>query len=513
MSYAAHKYFFPHHRDQQGYGGLGMFLGAAIIAAIAYFFIYPNTFPKIFVSNKENSQFCRPYLNSDGSVKDDAPTITAPSYDASEVRRGQPYPKINPNEMVPYRLIKSIVPLPSTDLINNFFVEDLHNKTPNEIHCGEYEFNGNKHSHFCQWIHEGLKMDPNFSGAYQYAVMYPAPYSDGNVTDRYIGATDPFNSEVGNDQVFRYGTYHVLFLLHLDEQNKPYTIATTDEGKVFLAFDVYQQVKADDHTKPVETVPDSVLKCIDGDSLNTPFTFQPVIEKSPDKKQEQLGWFVPKQSSLVKSWYSPACKPAINLYPKTDTLVNVKVDIPHGFLTYTNPLYPKGGWSVLAKPSGDLQYLNPTLNDSKGIVNYPTGIFPYLYYEGKINDQSITKPDKGFVEPYNQLSTFFDETLPKLGLNNKEATEFKSYWLKALPKSPYYFIGIIPQSSLDQNEPLTISPKQDTLIRVRLFFQQLDNPIVVTPPSIQTPARSGFTVVDWGAYVKNDKNHPFTCLQ
>jgi len=113
----------------------------------------------------------------------------------------------------------------------------------------------------------------------------------------------------------------------------------------------------------------------------------------------------------------------------------------------------------------------------------------------------------------SNLPSFFDEVLPKLGLNAKESKEFKEYWLKALPKSPYYFIGIMPQEQLNQNEPLTITPKEDTLIRVRLYFEAQDTLTSVQEPTIQTPQRSGFTVVDWGGMVKNDKNHPFTCLQ
>jgi hypothetical protein len=183
-------------------------------------------------------------------------------------------------------------------------------------------------------------------------------------------------------------------------------------------------------------------------------------------------------------------------------------------LTYTDPLYPQNdGWTVLAHPNGDLHYLGSNLSSSKGIVNYPTGIFPYLYYEGKVQDASFIRPSKGFVKQYEQLSMFFDELLPQLGLNAKETREFKTYWLNALPKSSYYFVGIVPQHQLDTDEPLTVTPQQDTLIRVRLYFEPLSTPISVEHPFIQTPKRSGFTVVDWGGMVKRDKDHPFTCLQ
>jgi len=212
-------------------------------------------------------------------------------------------------------------------------------------------------------------------------------------------------------------------------------------------------------------------------------------------------------------WWTPECKPAVYLYPEKETLVNVQVTITNGFLTYTDPRYPSTGWSVFAKPSGELQYLSSNIFDSKGNVNYPTGVFPYLYYEGKVADSVVSKPEKGYVIAYDNLANFFDGLLPELGLNQKESQEFKEYWIKALPKASYYFIGIIPREQLDTNEPLTITPKEDTMIRVRLYFEALEKPKNVNQPEIVTPKRKGFTVVDWGGMVKRDTEHPFTCIQ
>lgn len=236
-------------------------------------------------------------------------------------------------------------------------------------------------------------------------------------------------------------------------------------------------------------------------------------KKAPIQKDTvQLEAFLPFQIPAW-GWWVPECKPAVYLYPEKEQLVNVQVSITDGFLTYTDPLYPKKGWNVLAKPSGQLQYLNNNFVDSKGQVNYGSGIFPYLYYEGKVADTVVKKPEEGYVIAYDNLESVYDELLPKLGLNAKETKEFKMYWLQALPRSPYYFIGLIPQEELNINEPLTITPKEDTMIRVRLYFEALDKPKSVEAPHVQTPTRNGFTVVDWGGMVKADKDHPFTCLQ
>lgn len=197
-------------------------------------------------------------------------------------------------------------------------------------------------------------------------------------------------------------------------------------------------------------------------------------------------------------WWSPECKPAIYLYPEKETRINVKVD-PAGFLTYTDPEYPSGGWQVIAYPDGKISTNGKDYN--------------YLYYESKINDLEIDKPTEGFVVPFNDLSKFYSNLLPSLGLNAKETKDFKDYWEKYLPKSNYYFVGLMDDRSIEKIEPLTVNPKPDSIIRIRFYFEALDEKISVKEPSIITPVRSGYTLVEWGGLVKVDKSHPFTCSQ
>lgn len=197
-------------------------------------------------------------------------------------------------------------------------------------------------------------------------------------------------------------------------------------------------------------------------------------------------------------WWSPECKPAIYLYPTEKTNVSVRVQ-PAGFLTYTNPKYPDNGWQVVAHPDGKI--------DSDG------KIYDYLYYESKIKDSEINKPQDGFVIAFNDLSAFYSKILPKLGLNEKETKDFKTYWEKYLPTSPYYFVGLMDEQSIEKIEPLSINPKPESIIRVRFYFKALDKKISVKEPTIIAPRRTGYTLVEWGGLVKTDLNHPFTCSQ
>jgi hypothetical protein len=211
----------------------------------------------------------------------------------------------------------------------------------------------------------------------------------------------------------------------------------------------------------------------------------------------QLNTF-PVSTLYPWGWWSPECKPAIYLYPQTATPVHVSVE-PKGFLTYTKPQYPLGGWNIIAQPDGSI------------LSNGAT--YPYLYYESKIKDEAIVKPTNGYVIAYDQLSSFYTQILPRLGLSPKETNDFVEYWNNKLPKSPYYFVGIMNNSAINAIEPLQILPKPETIIRVRLYFEPLSTWKDVSQPDVSSVSRNGFTVVEWGGIVKIDKDHPFTCSQ
>jgi hypothetical protein len=196
------------------------------------------------------------------------------------------------------------------------------------------------------------------------------------------------------------------------------------------------------------------------------------------------------------SWWTPVCKPAIYLYPENTQQVNVKVNTK-GRLTLTIPNYPENGWTVLA--------------NKNGLIESNNNFYPYLYYESEIPDQLVKKPERGYVVNKAELPALFNDLLPKLGLNQKESSEFKEYWEKVLPNSPYYFVGVMDKENIDAIEPILFNPVPDIFIRVRIYFEALDKKISVSPPLITTPKRVGFTAVEWGGAVKTDQEHPFTC--
>ncbi len=178
-----------------------------------------------------------------------------------------------------------------------------------------------------------------------------------------------------------------------------------------------------------------------------------------------------------------AKKPAVYLYPREDSAINVTLVI-NGKLTKTEPEYG-GGWQVFAT--------------KEGIID---GKYDYLFWEANLNKLDL--PDEGWVVGYADLEGWFDTNLPKLGLNEKEKAQFMEYWLEKLPKAKYYEIKLLSGEFMKQNMDLIVSPKPDTVIRLNFQFKPLSEKIELSAPEIETPKRAGFTVVEWGGILGGD---------
>lgn len=174
-------------------------------------------------------------------------------------------------------------------------------------------------------------------------------------------------------------------------------------------------------------------------------------------------------------------KPVIYLYPQEETRVSVQLDFD-GDLTSTYPAY-EDGWTVDASPDGTL-------------IDPATGRQYYcLFWEG-ISDAEYDF-STGFCVSGEKTAAFLEGALAQLGLTEKEANEFIIYWLPRMEHNPYNLISFQTETYTDSAE-LTIDPAPDTLIRVFMAWQGLDQPVEVEPQTLTTPERIGFTAVEWG---------------
>lgn len=455
-------------KSQKGYGGTSMFLWALLVGLAMYYFMFPDKFnPQPATGCFVGDPVYRREILQLPAVKqptseDDAAAAAAAARNEEFFFNGGPDKTVSHE----FALIRKNVPIPNESKPPwwRFFGPDTPTANFHTMNTGE---------------------NPKKPG---YDLYYPA--AGGEVDLKGLGRTSLI-------------TEQLVFFVKKD----PNTVIRTGDKTIYIA-DVYQDIEVLDNPLKQYTT-DELFRCLPDQELEGFHMVDVPQNISEYKKELQLGWFL----FALNNYWGVHCKPAIYLYPEEETKINVQVEIPNGTFLYTDPLYPSNGWNVRAKPNGDLHYLGEISKDSKGKTNYANSVFPYLYYEARIHDSAIQKPTKGFIKKYEDLAMYYDELLPKLGLNKKESDEFKKYWVSALPYSPYYFIGVVSPDNLNTIEPLTITPKQDTTIRVSLYFEALKHFKVVTPPTITTPQRIGFTVVEWGGMLKADKNHPFTCIQ
>lgn len=179
-----------------------------------------------------------------------------------------------------------------------------------------------------------------------------------------------------------------------------------------------------------------------------------------------------------------AAKPIIYIYPEEQTEVTVELGKKDN-LTCTYPIY-EDKWNVIAEPDG-------TLKDKE------TGRTYYaLYWEGVNSKKYNEKLEEGFIVKGEDTAKFLEEKLAILGLNEREEEEFIIYWLPQMQSNRYNYIRFQTMKEINENMPLNITPKPDTLIRIVMEWKGLNKPIEVKEQKLEQAERSGYTVVEWG---------------
>jgi len=178
-------------------------------------------------------------------------------------------------------------------------------------------------------------------------------------------------------------------------------------------------------------------------------------------------------------------KPVIYLYPPTDLAITATVK-PKGAFTFTYPVY-ENGWKGIAHPDGSI-----TINQST---------YPYLFWEAKntISLASINL-NEGFIVTQEQTIAFLEEQLTKMGLNDREKTDFITYWGPRMIGNERNFVQFLFNDACNQFADLQIDPAPEQLFRVYMIWLPLtENPsIVPTPQVIQTVNREQFYAIEWG---------------
>ena len=187
---------------------------------------------------------------------------------------------------------------------------------------------------------------------------------------------------------------------------------------------------------------------------------------------------------IIKPWRFPpnVKKPVIYLYPKETMDISVQLNIKNSKFTTIYPKFNgKNTWNVRANPNGDISIKDKT--------------YPYLFWEAE--SYAPQETNEGFVVSEENAEKFLEEKLDILGLNEKEKTDFITYWLPVLLKNKLSLCSFQTKRFFDNFE-LNITPKPDSLIRVFLTIKKLDTPINIKEQKLASNERKGFTVIEWG---------------
>lgn len=92
---------------------------------------------------------------------------------------------------------------------------------------------------------------------------------------------------------------------------------------------------------------------------------------------------------------------------------------------------------------------------------------------------------------------FLQNVLSQMGLLPKEYNEFIVYWLPQLADNAYNLITF-QQADYTDHARLTIDPEPDSVLRIFMVYQALNEPIDVEEMAVEPFIRHGFTVVEWG---------------
>jgi len=199
-----------------------------------------------------------------------------------------------------------------------------------------------------------------------------------------------------------------------------------------------------------------------------------------------------EHKTFISAFFSPsgarviAEKPVIYVYSKDTTNITLKLKTDNK-LSFTYPEY-KDAWNVKATPNGNL------------LVGKKT--YPYLFWEGNIHlSQNSVNTSEGFIVAKENLISFFENKLSAMGLNQKEQTDFITYWCPRMSNNESSYVRFLFNKEVDKYASLDVNPKPDNLFRVFMIWtdaSKIDFNACFREQKILTTQRNGLTVIEWG---------------
>ncbi len=199
--------------------------------------------------------------------------------------------------------------------------------------------------------------------------------------------------------------------------------------------------------------------------------------------------FEAKRNKMPQVLYNLG-KPAIYVYPEKPTKINLALNVK-GKMTFSYPLY-ENGWTFTASPLGNIEYKNRNYN--------------YLFWEGEQNLQNLAiNWNEGFIVSSDTLISFFENSLARAGLNEKETQDFITFWVPKMQNNKQNYIHFMFTNDYDQLATINIDPKPENLIRVFVLWSNAEYlKALIKPQVFPLCSRKGYTVIEWGGSEMNN---------
>lgn len=177
-------------------------------------------------------------------------------------------------------------------------------------------------------------------------------------------------------------------------------------------------------------------------------------------------------------------KPVIYVYSPEESNISVHLEYS-GKVTSEYPKRYNGVWQGKSFPDGAIE-----IGGKK---------YPYLFWEGSPLPISTWDLSKGYCLKSDECEQFLENILDKFAFNQKEKTDFITYWLPELEKNPYSLVTF-PIEAYSHHAQMLIEPQPKQIIRVFMVFKKLLQPIKIEAPAINQVNRTlnDLHVVEWG---------------
>ncbi len=187
-------------------------------------------------------------------------------------------------------------------------------------------------------------------------------------------------------------------------------------------------------------------------------------------------------------------KPVIYLYPEKKDTIHVKVNF-NGVFIETIPDYPENGWTVVSSTDSEIYDLG---SDST---------YPYLFWEGNLNSlRELINDTMGFVVSGRKTEFFLKGRLREIGLTDSEIQEFCEYWCPYLIKNEFNYIHFLINEKCNEFATIETNPAFNSSIRVLMIYEPCTRTRKCHPQRFTRSFRNGFTIVEWGGALLNEKN-------